>query len=151
MGREWIHDQPVDTIAHSTLRQLAATPPGPWLVVMALLVVIAVPVMEEVMYRGLLQRAIAALGLGRVTAIVGSSAIFVMMHLGTVEPHALPALLLLSLGLGWTYERTGNLVAPITMHVLFNAINLGLVWSLPGTVPDSAAESGTVLFPGLLQ
>ncbi len=128
---EWVRGQPVDTIAHTTLRQLAATPSGAWPALMAILVVLVVPVLEEVMYRGLLQRAIAAFDLGRGAAIGGASAIFVLMHLGTVSLHAMPALLLLSLGLGWTYERTGRLAAPIAMHVLFNAINLVLARFVP--------------------
>jgi membrane protease YdiL (CAAX protease family) len=127
----WVRGQAVDAIAHTTLRQLAATPSGAWPALMAILVVLVVPVLEEVMYRGLLQRAIAALDLGRFAAIGGASAIFVLMHLGTVSVHALPALLLLSLGLGWTYERTGRLAAPIAMHVLFNALNLALARLVP--------------------
>ncbi len=128
---ERVRGQPVDTIAHTTLRQLAATPSGAWPALMAVLVVLIVPVLEEIMYRGLLQRAIAAFDLGRGAAIGGASAIFVLMHLGTVSLHALPALLLLSLGLGWTYERTGRLAAPIAMHVLFNALNLALARFVP--------------------
>lgn len=123
---ERVRGGPVEVIAHTTLRQLASAPQGGWPALMAFLVVFAVPVLEEVMYRGLLQRAIAGLDLGRGAAIAGASAIFVLMHLGTVSPHALPALFLLSLGLGWAYERTGRLIAPITMHVLFNALNLVL-------------------------
>jgi membrane protease YdiL (CAAX protease family) len=36
-------------------------------------------------------------------------------------------LLLLSLFLGWIYERTGRLIAPIIAHGLFNATNLALM------------------------
>ena len=37
---------------------------------------------------------------------------------------ALPALFLLAIILGILYERTGNLLAPIAAHSLFNTLNL---------------------------
>jgi len=43
-----------------------------------------------------------------------------------VQPHALIGLFVFGLGLGWAYERTGRLWAPIAMHALFNAGNLML-------------------------
>jgi len=34
-----------------------------------------------------------------------------------------------ALGLTWLYERTDNMLAPITAHALFNATNLAvLLW-----------------------
>lgn len=39
------------------------------------------------------------------------------------------ALLLLSLALGWIYQRTGSLIAPITMHASFNAISTLVLFS----------------------
>ncbi len=51
------------------------------------------------------------------------------MHVGVARWHALAALLVLSIGLGWVYEKTGRLTAAISMHVLFNAANLGLGYS----------------------
>ena len=123
-----IQQEPVARIAHDTLRQLVESPADAWLVVMALVVVFAAPVLEEVMYRGILQRTIIGLDLGRWTAILITSGVFVSMHVGVARWHALPALFVLSLGFGWVYERTGRLAAPIAMHVLFNALNLGLAW-----------------------
>ncbi len=123
-----IQQEPVDRIAHDTLQQLAESPADVWLVVMALLVTLAAPVLEEVMYRGILQRMIVGLDLSRWTAILITSGVFVAMHTGVAQWHALPALFVLSVGFGWVYERTGRLTAPIVMHVLFNAVNLGLAW-----------------------
>lgn len=119
---------PVDVIAHDTLKQLVESPMGVWLAVMAILVVFVAPLLEEVLYRGILQRTLMSLDLGRWTAIIITSAVFVAMHLGAAQWHALPSLFVLSLGFGWAYERTGRLAAPITMHVLFNALNLALAW-----------------------
>jgi membrane protease YdiL (CAAX protease family) len=119
---------PVDVIAHDTLKQLVESPMGVWLAVMAILVVFVAPLLEEVLYRGILQRTLMSLDLGRWTAIIITSAVFVAMHLGAAQWHALPSLFVLSLGFGWAYERTGRLAAPIVMHVLFNALNLALAW-----------------------
>jgi membrane protease YdiL (CAAX protease family) len=125
--------KPVDPIAHDTLQQLAESPADGWLVLMAGIVVLAVPVLEEVMYRGILQRTLVEVARGRWAAIFLTSAMFTLMHLGTTRGHALPALFVLSLGFGWIYEKTGRLSACIVMHVLFNAVNVGLAWvSMPG-------------------
>ena len=80
------------------------------------------------MYRGILQRTLLKLDLGPWTAIFITATVFVTMHAGVVPPHALPPLFVLAVGFGWVYERTGRLTAPIVMHVLFNAVNLGLAW-----------------------
>lgn len=115
-----------DPIAHATLNLLRSAPRDGWFFASIALALVAAPVLEEFLYRGLLQPAFrAALGL-RWPAIAITSLCFATMHLGAVEPSALPVLFTLSLGLGWARERTGGLLAPITMHVLFNAVNLAL-------------------------
>ncbi len=121
-----IQGEPVDVIAHDTLAQLAESPVGPWLVVMLIQVVLVAPLLEEVLYRGILQRTLKSLDLGGWTGIVITSVVFVAMHRGVAQWHALPALFVLSLGFGWVYERTGRLAAPIAMHIMFNALNVAL-------------------------
>ena len=81
-------------------------------------------------YRGILQHTLVRGGLGRWPAIIGTSAIFALMHTFIVPWHALPALFVLSLGFGWVYEKTGRLAAAVTMHALFNAVNLAqaMLW-----------------------
>ena len=125
---EAVSGEPVEPIAHDTLQLFVESPVGASLVAMAVLVVLVVPVLEEVMYRGILQRTLVGLELGRWTSILVMSVIFAAMHIKVVAWHAVPALFVLSLGFGWIYERTGRLAAPIAMHVLFNAANLGLAW-----------------------
>jgi membrane protease YdiL (CAAX protease family) len=51
-----------------------------------------------------------------------------VMHASVAEPHAVVSLMVLSRGLGWAYERTGRLGAPVVMHMLFNAGNLALAF-----------------------
>jgi len=123
-----IQGEAVDVIAHDTLAQLVKSPVGPWLVVMSIQVVLITPLLEEVMYRGILQRTLTSLDVGRWTGIVITSVVFVTMHVGAARWHALPALFVLSLGFGWAYARTGRLAAPIAMHITFNALNLALAW-----------------------
>lgn len=115
-----------DPLAHSTLAALIASGRDVWFLATVALVVIAAPVLEEVLYRGILQETLKQLGLGSWTAIFVTSAIFAVMHAAAVPPWALVSLFALSLGFGWAYERTGRLAAPIVMHVLFNAGNIVL-------------------------
>jgi membrane protease YdiL (CAAX protease family) len=52
-------------------------------------------------------------------AIVLASALFAAVH----DPWTWPAIFLLSLCLGWAYERTGNLWVPVAIHAAFNAVS----------------------------
>jgi len=123
---QWITGRQPELIAHETLRAILESPADGWLVVMSALVVIATPVLEELLYRGLLQEALRGIGAGRWPAIAVTSAIFAAMHWQNTAPHAVFALFVLSLGFGWVYERTGRLTASIVMHMLFNLGNLWL-------------------------
>ena len=121
----WVLHAPETPIAHDTLRELVSGSIDPWWIVLAVLVIAVAPLLEEVMYRGLLQSALIHAGLNRWLAITITSALFALMHWNAVEPPALAALFVLSLAMGWVYEKTGRLTASITMHMLFNAANLG--------------------------
>ncbi len=121
-----VSGEPAEPIAHKTLNLLRESPADGWFFVMAALVILAVPVLEEIMYRGVLQQLLRQVGLGRWVAIVTTSAVFALMHYDVVPGHALAALFVLSLGFGWIYEKTGRLEAAVTMHVLFNAANVAL-------------------------
>ena len=91
------------------------------------MVVLLVPLIEEVMYRGIIQESLRRLGVHAWMAIICTSGLFALMHLPALPPnahHALAALFVLSLFFGWLYERTGRLIAPVTLHAAFNAGNL---------------------------
>lgn len=81
---------------------------------------VVAPIVEELMYRGLM------FGLGR--AIIGTrvAAILAAMLFALAHADAVAALPLFLLGLGFTimYLRTGSLLVPVVMHALFNALNL---------------------------
>lgn len=90
----------------------------PWLVVLA--VVILAPIAEEVFFRGVVFNAwLRESGLRR--AVIGSSALFAIIHLSVV---ALVPIFLLGLALAWIYRRKGNLLAPIAMHATVNGISV---------------------------
>ena len=81
--------------------------------------VLLAPVAEEVLFRGILYPAIKQAGHPWV-ALWGTALLFAAVHMNLVTflPLAVLALVLTAL-----YERTNNLLAPITAHVLFNALN----------------------------
>jgi membrane protease YdiL (CAAX protease family) len=91
------------------------------------------PVGEEILFRGIFQT-----GLHRATpprwhslrhrwiAIAIASLIFGLMH-WPVAQHV-PALTVLAVVLGYQYERSGSLIVPIIVHILFNAKSLLWHW-----------------------
>jgi membrane protease YdiL (CAAX protease family) len=90
---------------------------------MGLFAVVLAPVAEEFIFRGLLFPFIRQLGFPRL-AWLGVSALFALIHwdAATFAP-----LFVLALALTWLYNQTGNLLAPITAHALFNAVNLAVI------------------------
>jgi membrane protease YdiL (CAAX protease family) len=58
-------------------------------------------------------------------AIFGTAMLFASFH-AAVWPTPIP-LFGLGMGLGWLAYRTQSLVAPITLHVLFNAVGVGML------------------------
>ena len=92
----------------------------PWLVVLA--VVILAPIAEEVFFRGVVFNAWLREH-GRRWAIIGSSALFALIHASVV---AVVPIFLLGLALAWVYQRSGNLLAPIAMHATVNGISVAL-------------------------
>ncbi len=80
--------------------------------------VVIAPVAEEVFFRGVCQTALNHVFRRRwlSTVLVGSA--FGLAHFS--QPQVVVPLIVLGVILGYVYERTGSLVAPITMHLLFN-------------------------------
>ncbi|XOV76625.1 MAG: lysostaphin resistance A-like protein [Phycisphaerales bacterium] len=122
-----------DALAHETLRQLAAgEKDGAWWAVIGL-VVLGVPLAEELIYRGLMQTGLrTGLGVGETRrgrgldwiAVGMTGLIFAFVHLGTADTHSLVILFALALAMGVAYERTGRLMVPIVMHAGFNGVNI---------------------------
>ena len=95
-------------------------------IVVALIAVVAVavaPVCEELFFRGFAYPALKQCW-GTWAALTTVSAAFAVIHL---HAPSLGPLFALALGLGLSYELTGSLLAPITMHALFNATNVAML------------------------
>lgn len=93
--------------------------------------VLLAPIAEELLFRGLLYRAL------RVSRSVGaaallSSAPFAVVHLEVVlsQPLALVALLVVGVVLALVYERTGGLLVPVALHAGYNATALAAAVAL---------------------
>lgn len=84
-------------------------------------VVVAAPLAEELIYRVILQGWLAGRA-APATAIIASSALFSMAH---GWPDLLP-LFPLALILGYVFHRTRSFVAVVTLHALFNGLNLAI-------------------------
>ena len=95
-----------------------------WLrVYLGVFTVAIAPVAEEFIFRGMLYPLIKQSGWPRL-AWFGVSFLFALIHW---DAAAFIPLFLLALGFTWLYEKTGSLLAPITAHALFNAVNLILL------------------------
>ena len=113
-----------DKLAHEGLKEIMGHRESVWAWVMMGTAVVGAPIVEEIMYRVLLQSCLLR-ALGRTwPAIFVSSGLFAAVHLGTVPAHAVVPLFMLGVALGIAYERTRSPLVPITMHALFNAGNL---------------------------
>jgi uncharacterized protein len=97
--------------------------------VLAILVaVVMAPLVEEVLFRGLLFQAIRR-RLGLWPAALLSSAVFTAIHVEIVfsQPLALVGLFALGVLLAWSFHRSGSLLVPILAHAVFNGVSLTLV------------------------
>jgi membrane protease YdiL (CAAX protease family) len=81
-----------------------------------LIVGIGAPIVEEIFYRGLLQRSLER-RFGVWTGILGSAVLFGVSHFQLLQ---LPALVMFGVVLGVLAQRTGRLAAPIAAHIVFN-------------------------------
>ncbi len=93
-------------------------------VLLVVLVGIGAPIVEELFYRGLLQRSLLARysdGL----VVVGVAMLFALVHFRVVE---YPGLFVFGLILGFCAMRTGRLGMSISAHIGFNLTGLILAW-----------------------
>ncbi len=124
----WFTTQAPAPLAHRTLRELAAEPEiGVWMLALIAVVVLLVPLLEEVVFRGAIQGCLRSLTTSPWPGILLTSLLFGVMHLNVVEPAAVPGLIVFGVALGVVYERTGTLLAPVLMHALFNLGNIVLM------------------------
>lgn len=121
-----------ERIAHESLRMLSEMPAiDGWTIAFIAGVTVGAPIVEELIYRGTVQAAFRGVSPRSIwLPILSSSALFTVMHTGTVNPEAMLVLFVLSIGFGLSYEWSGRLVTPIIMHGLFNAVNVIMLLAL---------------------
>jgi len=111
------HEQP----AVETLENAESWESRVYLIVFTILVA---PVAEEILFRGVLYPAIKQGGYPR-TAMWATALVWAAIHMTAAI--VLP-LFVLGLALAYLYEKTNNLLAPITAHAVFNAINVAFLY-----------------------
>jgi membrane protease YdiL (CAAX protease family) len=91
---------------------------------LGIVTILLAPVAEEMLFRGVLYPWIKQAGFPRL-ALWGTSMAFAAIHgkLVVFLPLMVLALLLTAL-----YEKTNNLLAPITAHASFNAVNFAMLY-----------------------
>jgi membrane protease YdiL (CAAX protease family) len=102
---------------------IAAASGAVGVVSLILVTTVLAPIVEEIIYRAVLLRAILRLGASDTTAIVVSAAIFASIHL--VDPQAalvVPGLFVLGIVLSWVTLKSGDLSRAILIHAGVNSL-----------------------------
>jgi membrane protease YdiL (CAAX protease family) len=120
----YFHSPEVDQVAVALLKQSISSPPLLTLYFVAIVTI--VPLVEEFLFRGILQRWLSSM-VGVPLSIVIASLLFASLHFSRSQAiynlELLPSLFLLSCYLGFLYERQRSLWAPIGLHATFNLMN----------------------------
>jgi membrane protease YdiL (CAAX protease family) len=101
-------------------RQDIGTAHGGAAVVLLIFLAVGAPIVEELFFRGLLQRALLR-RLGAVPSVLGSATLFGLAHFEALQ---LPALIAFGIVLGVLAHRTARLGPGIFAHGAFNAVTV---------------------------
>lgn len=110
-------DDPLQPVMDS----LSGIAPTVWFLI---LLAVAVPIGEEVFFRGFVYGGLRSRW-GVIVATLGSAAFFAAVHMQIV--HALP-IFILGLALAALYERTRSLVPAMVVHALNNVLAVISIW-----------------------
>ncbi|MBA7666084.1 hypothetical protein ES703_74161 [subsurface metagenome] len=106
---------------HEELKTIIAHPQLPLRALILVTSIAVVPAFEEMLFRGLFQTMLRSF-LGRPwLSIALSSGLFATVHANAGH---WPALFVLAVCLGYSYEKSGSLFRPIFIHSLFNAVTI---------------------------
>jgi membrane protease YdiL (CAAX protease family) len=83
--------------------------------------VVIVPFVEELIFRGMIQTMLRSYIVRPWPVIFLASLVFIIFH---ANPEHWPALFVLSICLGYSYEKSGSLFRSIFVHMLFNAMSV---------------------------
>jgi len=139
--------------AASAAAELAALDPSAplhWLE-LALVAVGLAPVVEEFLYRGVLQQGLVA-RLGRAGGVACTAVLFALAHVQPWLPSsgllaAFLAAALLGAVLGVVRLAGGSLLAPILVHAAYNAVALGALWWTGELAAEASAGDGRPPLP----
>jgi membrane protease YdiL (CAAX protease family) len=131
MALRWLHEQlhwgwlkPEPQAAVELLRKQW---PVHMLVIQGFVTLVIAPVAEEILFRGILYTTIKQRGYP-FAALWVTSFLFALIHF---YPVGFLALIFLAVALVLLYERTQNLLAPILLHMFFNAVNFAIIVTHP--------------------
>jgi membrane protease YdiL (CAAX protease family) len=119
-GREYRMHQ------HQQLEMITEYPQLPLRIMIVFVAVVIAPLLEEMLFRGFIQTAIRSFFNIRNSAwpaIAASSVFFAIMH---ENPGHWPALFVLGVCLGYSYEKSGSLFRPIFIHLFFNVSSVAI-------------------------
>jgi membrane protease YdiL (CAAX protease family) len=102
---------------------LVDTAHGGWVVLLAFVVIVGAPFVEEIVYRGVVQPGLVA-SWGSTVGVIMTAALFAAIHMQPIE---FPGLFAFALVLGWARHSTGTIGLSIATHMAFNATGLVLV------------------------
>lgn len=106
---------------HEELELITSHPQISVRVVIVVAAVLIIPVIEEMLFRGLFQTMIRSYVGKPWTSIAASSILFTAAHANAAH---WPVLLALAMCLGYSYEKSGSLFRPIFIHMFFNASSI---------------------------
>lgn len=116
-----LQGQDYEIQAHPGLEQLMHSPQQSLKVVLLIMAIVIAPLSEELIFRGIIQNVIVAYTQKPWLAIGATAFVFAMVH---GNPTHWPSLFILSLAIGYSYEKSGSLWRPIFIHALFNGITV---------------------------
>jgi membrane protease YdiL (CAAX protease family) len=116
-----IYGQGFEIQPHEELETIRAYSQLPVRILIIITAAVIVPVFEEMLFRGLFQTMLRSILLKPWLSIAISSVIFALAH--TNAGHW-PGLFVLSVSMGYAYEKSGSLLRPIFIHSLFNATSV---------------------------
>jgi len=115
---EWVHSMgfPVE-LENQEIVEIFAEQDSPLVIgLMMFMIVVMAPLLEELLYRGMLYRFLKS-RMNNLLALTLSSLLFAAMHANLLK---LVPLFLLGMLLGRAYEKSGSILVPIFMHAFFN-------------------------------
>lgn len=108
---------------HEQLKVITENPQLPLRIMVVVTAVVIAPLLEEMLFRGLFQTMIRSyldeFTDGAWPAIVITSVLFISSH---ADLSHWPALFVLSMCLGYSYEKSGSLIRSIFIHAMFNGV-----------------------------